>query len=540
MPAIRDTSFAYELVTTDAGVTIPMCAYELGDLLFAVAVCDVAVTTWGCSNGVGTWNLLLDVDNTAGLAIYWKYAAASGEGDVVFTASSNDTYSGAVIAVRDVYQGYTGGSPPLQANATATGTRPALPTLTTNADNSLVLAVISSTAAAPSLFFVESVLHDLVKVDGSAEGLGIGWFFKKAAGLTTAYTAGALVSGSGSKVVIECRAPAGGAAVIPPYCASESSILLTPQPGIAWDSNTAIAATADTNFGTSIAGKTCNDGTVATAVTDIGIDAGAFMSMAGVTNAATANTMGGAEAVVAAARYNVGTRNILGHFRHAAPSSNQRLSPVGSGRGVWFGMKSGATAATDWKVWQVHGNDAPSPPGNTRPFIVNAGNTDTIATAGTLSNSDVRRYGFWTGGVGVLTQQAAFGPLWAMDTTVLAGGNAAEPVDIPGVVAAAALSKVRYSSQLQGANQMLCLQAIQFGDGGTNPVYLKINGGAVEFPTRKTNRQEAGQLQRPRRFGRLDLLPRRGGHRRPRRHRLRRRQQVPLADPCQRLGERHL
>lgn len=485
MPAILDTSFAYESVTTDSGLTIPMCKYEAGALLFAIAVCDVAVATWGCSNGVGTWTSLVDLDNTAGLAIYWKYAAASGEGDVVFTSGTSDTYSGCVIAVRDVYQGYTSGSPPLQANATSTGTRIALPTLTTNSDNSLVLAVISSTASAPSLFFTESVLHDLVKVDGAAEGLGVGWFFKKAQGLTTAYNAGALVSGAGSKVVIECRAPAGGAAVIPSYCASEASILITPQPGIAWDSNTAIAATADTNFGTSIAGKTCNDGTVATAVTDIGIDAGAFMSMAGVTNAATANTMGGAEAVVTAGRYNIGTRNILGHFRHAAPSSNQRLSPVSSGRGVWFGLMSGASAGTNWKVWQVHGGDVPMPPGNTRPFLVNAGNTDTIATSGTLSNSDVRRYGFWTGGIGVLTQQAAFGPIWAMDTTVVAGGNATEPIDVPGIVSAAALSKVRYSSQLQGANQMLCLQAIQFGDGGTNPTYLKINGGAVEFPSRK-------------------------------------------------------
>lgn len=486
MPAIRDTSFAYESVTTDGGVTIPMCAYAAGDLLFAIAVCDVAVTTWGCSNGIGTWNLLVDLDNTAGLAIYWKYAAASGEGDVVFTANTTDTYSGAVIAVRDVYQGYTVGSPPLQANATATGTRIALPTLTTSADNSLVLAIISSTANAPSLFFTESVLHDLVKVDGTAEGFGVGWFFRKAAGLTTAYNAGALVSGAGSKVVIECRAPAGGATVIPPYCAGEASILLTPQPGIAWDSNTAIAATADTNFGTTIAGKTCNDGTVAAAVTDIGIDTGAFMSMAGVTNAATAGQMSGAEAVVAASRYNVGTRNILGHFRHAAPSSNQKLSPVGSGRGCWFGMRSGAAAGQNWKVWQVHGGDAPYPPGNTVPFIVSDANADQVASAGTLSNSDVRGYGFWTGGIGVLTQQAAFGPLWAMDTTVVAGGNAAEPVDIPGIVRAAALSKVRYSSALQGANQMLCLQAIQFGDGGTSPVHLKIAGGAVEFPTRRS------------------------------------------------------
>lgn len=484
MPAIRDTSFAYESTTTDAGLTIPMCAYGAGDLLLAFCAGDTGAPTWGCSNGVGTWTQLFGLANTASFTCWWKYAAASGEGDVVFTSTVNETYSGALVAVRDVYQGYTSGSPPLSANATAAGTKIALPTITTSADNSLVIAAISSSGTS-SLSFVADALQDLVKVDGAAEGLGLGWFFKKAAGLTTAYNAVSMASAAGSKAVIECRAPAGGAAVLPPYPVSDASIFLSPSPGIAYDSNTALAATADTNFGTSIAGKTCNDGTVAAAVTDIGLDKGAFMSMAGLTNATTANQMSGAEAVMAASRYNVGTRNIQTYFRQATPAQNQRLTPLASGRGVWMGMRSGATAGQNWKVWQVHGGDVRLPPGYVMPITINAGDADTIASNGTLSNSDVRGYGFWVGGIGALTTQACFGPMWAMDTTVLAGGNAAEPMDIPGVIAAAALNKVRFSSLLQGSNQMLCSQAIQFGDGGTNPVYLKINGAAVEFPSKK-------------------------------------------------------
>lgn len=483
MPAVRDATFAYESTTTDAGLTIPMPAYAENDLIFVILVGDTGTPTVGVSSG-GTWNQLFQRVNTCSTTVLWKYAAASEPADIVVTSTVNETYSGCAVTLRDVYQSYTGGSPPVISQTTSTGTRIALPTITTSADNSLVLALISG-AGTSSFNFVEEALQDLVKVDGAAEGFGLGWFFQKATGTTTAYNATSLSSQAGTKAVIEVRAPAGGATVIPSYPVSDSSILLSPSPGIAFDSNTALAATADTNFGTSIAGRTTNDGTVATSVTDIGIDRGAFMPFAGITNTAVAGQMSGAEAVVAASRYNVGDRNILCHFRHAAPSSNQRLSPVGSGRGVWFGMMSGATTLTNWKVWQVHGSDAPMPPGNTRPFIVSAANADTIATAGTLSNSDVRRYGFWTGGLGVLTQQATFGPMWAMDTTVIAGGVAAEPVDIPSIVAAAALNKVRYSSQLQGANQMLCLQAIQFGNGGTNPVYLKVNGGAIEFPSRK-------------------------------------------------------
>lgn len=484
MPAIRDYSYAYESVTTDGGLTIPMCAYAQNDLLFVFVVADTGTPTYSFTSSPGTWNRLFQRVNGCSFDVFWRYATAS-EPDVVMTSTNNETYSGVLVTVRDVFQGYVAGSVnPVFSETTATGTAIALPTITTSGADSLVLAGISS-AGTSSLHFVNDALQNLIMVDGSAEGLGVGWFFKKAAGLTTAYVASSLSSQSGGKCVIEVRAPAGGATVIPAYPAADASIYLSPTPGIAYDGNTAIAATADTNFGTSIAGRTCNDGTIATSVTDIGIDSGAFMPFAGVTNTAVANQMSGADAVVAASRYNVGSRNILGHFRHAAPSSNQRLSPVSSGRGVWFGMQSGATAATNWKVWQVHGSDAPMPPGNTRPFIVNAANTDTIATAGTLSSTDVRRYGFWTGGLGALTQQATFGPMWAMDVTTISGGSASEPIGIPALVAAAALNKVRYSSQLQGANQMLCLQAIRFGDGGTNPVRLKISSGAVEFPSRK-------------------------------------------------------
>ncbi|WKZ25585.1 MAG: hypothetical protein QY322_04370 [bacterium] len=485
MPAIRDSSFAYESVTTDAGLTIPICAYEENDLLIAICVGDTGTPTWGCSNGVGSWNNLFNRNNSCSTTVYWKYAAASGEGDVAFTSTVNETYSGIVVAIRDAYQSYTGGSPMLQTNTTSTGTAIALPTLTTSDSNSLVLTLVTSTAAAPSIHFVNSVLQEENKVDGSAEGLGLGWFFKRSTGVTTAYTASAMVSGSGTKAVIEIRQPSGGATVIPPYPSSDDSIYITPSFGIAYDGNSAIAATADTNWGTTLAGKTANDATVATAVVDIGNDKGSFMSFSGVTNAATANQVSGAEGVVAASRYNVGERNILTHFRHATPVQNQRLSTLGSGRGVWFGMKSGTTAGQNYKIWQVHGSDVATPPGSVVPIVINASNTDTVDSNSTITNSDIRRYGIWTGGLGVLTQQVAFGPTWAMDTFALVGGNSTEPIDIPAIVKSAANNKNRYSSILQGSSQMLCLQAIQFGDGGTNPLYLSLDSTAIEFPSQK-------------------------------------------------------
>ena len=155
MPTIRDTVFAQESVTTDGGLTIPICNYAAGDLLFAFCVGDAAVTTWGCSNGIGTWTLLFQRNNTAGFAVFWKYAAASGEGDVVLTASTNDTYCGWMCSVRDVFQGYTSGSPPLNTNtAQASATRFNKPTLSAPA-RSWILMSFANSSAQPSVIFGE-------------------------------------------------------------------------------------------------------------------------------------------------------------------------------------------------------------------------------------------------------------------------------------------------------------------------------------------------------------------------------------------------
>lgn len=480
MPAIRDYSFAYESTTTDGGLTLPVCTHEVGDLLVAFLVGDTGTPTVGVSSSSG-WFQIFQRVNTCSLTVLAKYVTAA-EPDVVMTATVTETYSGVLVAIQDVFQGYSSGSLPVinHVAATPSGTLVALPTITTTTDNSLCLACVSSAAPA-SISFSHDALQSLIMVDGAAEGLGVGWFFKKTAGLTTAYNAATISSQNGAKAVLEFRAPAGGAEVIPPYPVSDTSLLLTPSLPVIYDGSAIIAATADTNFGTTIAGRTCNDATLTT-VADVGIDSGAFMSMTGATNAASATAMSGAEAIMPAGKYNIGSNNILCHFRHATPIQNQRLSTVNSGRGVWFGMRS---AAANYKVWQVHGSDAPLVPGYVQPIVINFDNTDLIGSAGSPTSNDIRSYGFWSGGIGVLTQQSCFGPLWSMGLTTLAGGNAANPIGIQGVARAAALNKIRFSSIVQGNNQMLCLQAIQFGDGGTNPIYLGLDSTAIEFPSKR-------------------------------------------------------
>jgi hypothetical protein len=464
-----------------------MPAHQTGDLMLAFAIYDAGAAVW--TTTISGWNHWFTQANGTSTSVvaFWRYAASSADADITIAHTSTaDTLTACVVSVRDAFAGYTAGAgaPAHSTSAQAASTRFAMPTVTTPEHNCLLLHFLGTTATGGGVHFVENAAHELVVIDGAAEGLGLGWVFQKVQGVSAANIyACSNVTGVGVKSVMTIRPPAGGAQVIPPYCVSDASIYLNPNGGTAaWDGCTQLAA-ATTSFGTSLNGKTSNaTGTVA-AVVDIGVNS--YHSFMGLTNAATANAVSAAELTMGVGRYGIGTRNILGHFRHTTPANNQRLTALSTGRGVWFGMKSGGTAAANYKVWQVHGSDVPIVAGAIQPFVVNAANTDTIASNSTIDTADVRKYGWWTGGVGTLTNQACLGPMWAMDTLVMAGGTASEPITIPDIVNVAATAKERLSSQLQGSNQMLCLQTIMFGDGGTNPVNLKISGGAVEFPSKK-------------------------------------------------------
>lgn len=488
MPAIRD-KFDIALAGTGASITIPMPAHQTGDLLLAFANYDAGSVT--LATATAGWTRLFNQANGNAHtgAVFYKIAASSAEPDIVVThGSTNDTMTGCSVSIRDVdATRWVNGSPNagnFVVTTEAANSRGTMSTISTLRDNTLLLYFLSTTATTPGIHFVEGPAHELNVVDGAAEGLGIGWTWQRTQGTSNAnivYAANA--TGVGIKATIQVPPPSTGATAVPAYCVSDSSVYLEPNGGTAaWDGNTAMAATADTAFGTTIASKTTNDATVALAA-DIGINS--YHSFQGLTNAATAGQMSGAQVVISSTRYSVGSRNVLSHFRHPTPANNQRLSGLTNNFGVWMGMRSGPTNATNYKIWQVHGVDVPLPAGYIQPLIVNPANTDQIASAGTLTNTDIRNYGFWTGGAGTLTQQTCIGPMWIMDTLVMAGGTAAEPVGIPEIVATAATAKERLSSVLQGANQMLCLQAIQFGDGGTNRIYLDLESTAIEFPSRR-------------------------------------------------------
>ena len=363
--------------------------------------------------------------------------------------------------------------------------RSTMPSVTTGRNDSLVVHVCGGSGSTGTPSLIEGPVYGLLGADGAAESHALGWTFVPTAGASpnnivcTMVATGASVNGG-----LICNPPTSGATVVPTYCTADSSSYINPIAGTSgYNSDTGLAATADTNFGTTLGAYTANDATVA-AVTDSGINS--FHSLGGLTNAAVAGQVSGAEVVIAAAnRFNFSSKNLLCHVRLTSPANAQRFPPVASGRGAWMGVRSNTGsggATTGYKIWQIHGVDSPWGFGDHVPVVINNGNTNTKATSGTLDASVITSIGFWTSGIATLTAQVGFGSAWLMDTTTVAGGSTSEPMSVAGIVRAVGLGHERYSAILQGAKQALILQSVQIGNGGTNAVNLNLDGTAIEFP----------------------------------------------------------
>ena len=476
MPAVRDSAWGTTTVATGLTLVIPTPTSVLNDLLIAVIVSDIGAGAWtsaGWAHVVGSPSL-----NTSQLIVMWKLAAATEPASYTFTAATASSFNGAITSIRDVNTTQPfGGIPVINFAPQAAAAKFFMPTITTTVSNSLILyATGNNNLGVPSI--LEGPATGITAADGLAESLGIGWGFQAATGLTSgAVGASNVISGVGVKMALQIAPPGTGATVIPAYCAADLSVYVDPLNGVtAYNANTAIAATADTNFGTALGGFTAADATVSGAG-DVGINS--FHSAARLTNATGTSTLAGAELILALANQpSVAGKNILVHVGPSTEGQLQRFSTIASGRGIWFGMRSGAAA--NYKIWQVYGAELGSL--RHQPVVINSNALNTKAVNGTLNPAIVLSFGFWISGTGVTTTAWDFTALWVLDTTTVCGGNSTEPLDIAGVVAAAATGKERKSVLRQGAGQALSYQPLQIGNGGTNPTFLLLDSTALEFP----------------------------------------------------------
>lgn len=479
MPAIRDFSRAATNVATGTIIVLPIPNYATGDLLLALISSDTGTTeTWSSAG----WAVLFNSFNTCQLTALYKVASAS-EADATFTRTVAESFNGVLLAIEDVHATTpvvaVSGVGYLVANTSVA--RSALPQLTTTESNNLLIYTqANSVLAVPSI--IEGPVTGIVGQDGVAESLGVGWGFKSASGATpTTVFASNILAAASINAIIKIVPPATGATIIPTYCASDASQYVDPINGTtAYNGNGAFTTTATTSFGTTINGKTLANGAVG-ALIDYGINS--FHSVGRMTGTATANTWAGAvQSPSVANRPNVTGKNVLVHIMPSTPKQLQTTRSVTSTGAMGIALGMASTAATAFKVWHVHGAGTAWQERRV-PCVINEASVGGIKqTTGVLDPTSILTFGFFSSSTGVAPLWT-FSSLWVLDTTVVAGGNLAFPVTVPGIVSAYSDGHERMSALQQGANQMTLYGPLQIGDGGVSPVFLNLDSTAIEFPS---------------------------------------------------------
>lgn len=479
MPAIRDYSFQTTTVATGTTLTIPIPAYEVGDLLIALLVADTGTATVSSSG----WTEYVRSTNTVQSIVMYKIAAA-GDSDPTFTWSASESFHGVIISIKDVDTSspFNGGASKNTSAAIDT-----FPTVTTNRDNCLVLFfdAHSGTGTVPSI--ITGPVVGLYAVDGLAESSGTGWYVQGIAGTTPSTVKTAALSAAAQLMrTIAINPPSVGAAYVPTYCSNDNSIYLNPLHGTTtFSGDTSAAQDPTTVFGTSLLGRTITSD-VCTAVTDYGLNS--FHSTARITADSTNPLTWRASMITFNAfKYNGGNaRNLSNkllcvHTGPSTPGQYQRIRNIASpsGNGIAIGL---ASSTSNWKIWHVHGANTPFGFSRDVPCLIHPNNTlGVIQSSGSFNSSSVTGVAFFVSVIPTTATSAwDFYSMWGLDEITLCGGNTGQTMGINGIVGAIQGKEHRGVIQ-QGENQMISYMPIRFGNSGVNPINMGLDSTAIEF-----------------------------------------------------------
>jgi hypothetical protein len=506
MPFVRDYAYSTSGGTSSTSATCGVPDYVQNDLLIALISADgslpantTSVTATGWTN-IGFYSTA--GTNACGMSILVKYASASEPVDYTFTGLGSDTNNSMIISIGDCFFDGGTGANAIQNRTTSTnvsnwtGTAQAnvritYPAVTTAQDDTLMLyfGVGAGTGTTGVVTIVEGASLIIGK-DGGAHCDGAGWLYKKTAGTIATNTVFANIVGvssaAGFIAQLAVRPPSGGITVLAPYVVSDSSRLINMGTGITGFngySTTAYSGTAanSTMFPTAtltLNGRPVVAGGTTYTTTDQGVNT--FHSGLTITGVVTSGSWA-SNTTAHPAMTDLAGENILFHVSPSTPASGQPVDSVALAGACGFAIGLASTAG-NCKVWHVHGNGTPWGQARWVPCVINTSNTTgVIGTGGSINNASITNIGMFLSCKGIAGAYTAVS-IWKMGTTVLAGGSANRPFLPIDIVKQAADGKERRSIINQGADQFYVLQQLQFGDGGTNPIYLNIDNASFEFP----------------------------------------------------------
>lgn len=468
MPKYKDFSSSFTAGSTNT-ITVPMCSHAENDLLVAFLTAYDDPGTWASTG----WT---EYHKSGGLCVMYKIATGAEGSEVTFTTTTaNYRLNGTIISVGDVD---TAAPFDVKTGATSGGNyRGTMPAVTTTGPDRLILYFIVATGI-PTM--IEGTAHLIASKSGTLHDDGCSWAYKKSAGTTPTVSFSRTNTGNYPTLTLAIKPPATGATVIPVYTVSDSSNYLTPFTGGAFNYDQALSSDVTTDFGATLDGQTLVN-QAPTTVAGYGVNpshtAGKFQG-----SYQSAKYAGCVMRFSSSNKPNISNKNLLLHGLPLVPKDVVFTDSVSLSEtmGVLLGLCS--TAAVDYKWWHVGGANTPWG-ANRTPFVIHSGSTaGVLQSGGTLNDDSIYSVGLAISGK-VTPPLWTFASLWALDTIIISGGNAANPVMLPEIAKVAAFGHERLSVIQQGAGQGMILQPIQFGDGGTNPLNLDLSLTAIEFPS---------------------------------------------------------
>lgn len=488
MPAVRDYLFEFETSTTDAGLTLTMPAVQENDLILVFVGTDApsATITYTLPSGYNTlYNRDANLATSPDYICIWKIAGASEPSSITIGANVNESYHGAILTIRDVDITNPFGNPAVFSQGASPSTNVmSFSQITTTRNDSLIIYFCNSANTAMDSLIGPASL--LITEAGADEAYMVAYGVQRIAGLTPVVKTQHSIANQRNIATIQVQAPSTGATVIPPYVQQDDSSIVTTFSGLSYvnsaGSTVALpAATADTNFATTIGGLTIVDGSYGSQSNQwlLPTNTSRFFISATPTPPAMSsfeNTL--------TPSMNLSNKNILFHVHFDDVGKYRYVGNASSGKGVWVGLRS--NTGTDYKVWQILAKDSPGVFQRFIPCVV-CPEATALHSAGTLNSTSVASIGIfqWYGSSGTTSQTHSWwNRAFLLEKTVICGGITSSPIGLTDIYYHDATGKVRQSSLIQGSGQLTILHDVQIGNGSDKTV-LKLDNTSIEFPSQR-------------------------------------------------------
>lgn len=468
MPIIRDYE-ATEQLTSATSITVTLPTHETNDLLLIFVAKDTTTgstlsTPAGWTQGVAT--------QTAGVAALgkwiYKIAASAAETNPAITSSDSDEWHAVAISIKNVNT-----TNPINASAVSASDA-TMPwngtTVTTTSANCLVFhSLFCDQGNAPALYPAAGVMN-LSNQDAGTVSVGVGWEFKRTAGLTTARNWYGRTNDD-ARMFTVAVADNGSNTEVPGYLdPSTSSCTLihgfqgtTDNPtGNTYPTSTVIAT---------INGIT-HSYTGAVAVTDTGVNP--YQTSTQLASASTTTTTGFRVTLASAQALTSGY--LLGTYLFNTPRELIDLGKYFTSGMLFIASDS----ANDYKAWMIGAKDSvtTSPDARVNYAIqIDQTTATTYASSGTLNDiTNIQLSARMSTG----TLACNFNMLVLVNKILVSGGTSSFPLDFDDIFDIANTNLIPMM-QRSGSSGSLIWSPIQIG-GGSDPVNIVVDLKSFQFP----------------------------------------------------------